>query len=196
MDIWFSSDFHMGHRNIITYCSRPFRDVGHMNEELISRHNAVVKPEDLVIDVGDFSMSHKGVEGWRRRLHGRRKLIYGNHDRCHHMHSAHEKWVAQYVAWGFEEVLPNLGMTIADRDVRIEHMPYNEDVERHKKYDQYRPKDDGRFLIHGHIHAKPTQRIRGRMIDVGVDANGYAPVHIDQLAQWISEIDRSAAKSR
>lgn len=58
-DVWLTSDFHVGHVNIIRYCHRPFLDAPHMLEELISRHNARVRPGDTVYDLGDFSMSEK-----------------------------------------------------------------------------------------------------------------------------------------
>lgn len=33
--IYFTSDTHFGHTNIIEYCKRPFRDTFHMNEAVV-----------------------------------------------------------------------------------------------------------------------------------------------------------------
>ena len=33
--VWFTADTHIGHRNIIRYCKRPFACVEEMNEALI-----------------------------------------------------------------------------------------------------------------------------------------------------------------
>ncbi len=54
-NVWFTSDFHMGHFNIIGLCQRPFGCVEEMESEIIDRHNAVVGPEDVVNDLGDFA---------------------------------------------------------------------------------------------------------------------------------------------
>lgn len=173
----------MGHARIIEYSNRPFRDVQHMNEELIARHNALVKPGDLVYDVGDFSMNEKIVEWGIKRLHGKRVLIPGNHDRCYRKHRQFQRWERQYKDWGFADVLQAHEVEIAGQRVRIDHMPYVEDERHAARYAEYRPVDDGRVLIHGHIHQ--LWKIRDKMINVGVDVWDYKPVHFDELAAII-----------
>jgi hypothetical protein len=46
--IWSTSDYHMGHRNIIGLCGRPFAEVDEMEREIIARHNELVAPDDGV----------------------------------------------------------------------------------------------------------------------------------------------------
>ena len=46
-NVHFTSDVHFGHKNIIRYCNRPFKDVDDMDEQLIQRWNSVVKPDDV-----------------------------------------------------------------------------------------------------------------------------------------------------
>jgi len=53
-NIWFQSDFHFNHENIIKYCNRPFKNVNEMNNIIIKRHNERVKKEDTVYFLGDF----------------------------------------------------------------------------------------------------------------------------------------------
>ncbi len=62
-NIWFTSDTHFGHANIIRFCDRPFKDIQEMNERLIANWNAVVRPGDSVYHMGDFS-TDIGVDCW------------------------------------------------------------------------------------------------------------------------------------
>ena len=82
--IFFTSDQHFDHLNVIKYCDRPFRDISHMNEELIRLHNETVAPEDIVYHLGDFSLNKRAPEQVLYRLNGEHHLAAaGNHDWCH-----------------------------------------------------------------------------------------------------------------
>ena len=74
--VFFTSDTHFNHTNVIRFCNRPFKDVVHMNETLISNWNRVVSPEDIVFHLG-------GSAEWvnvLNRLNGKIYLISDNHD--------------------------------------------------------------------------------------------------------------------
>jgi calcineurin-like phosphoesterase family protein len=55
--IYFTSDNHFGHKNIIEFCDRPFANVQEMDDEMIRRWNEVVRPKDRVYHLGDFTLS-------------------------------------------------------------------------------------------------------------------------------------------
>ena len=82
MTTWFTSDLHIGHKNIIKYCSRPFADVAAMNEALIANWNAVVAPDDTVYDLGDFAFCTSSGYALEvlRQLNGQHHLVRGNHE--------------------------------------------------------------------------------------------------------------------
>ena len=54
--VWFVSDLHLSHKNIIKYCSRPFDNVNQMNEILIQNWNKKIGVEDRVFVLGDFAL--------------------------------------------------------------------------------------------------------------------------------------------
>jgi calcineurin-like phosphoesterase family protein len=83
-EIFFTSDHHFGHKNILKYESRarPFSSVEEMDETMIDRWNSVVKKQsDLIYILGDFSF-HTANETLKilERLNGKKVLICGNHD--------------------------------------------------------------------------------------------------------------------
>src|SRR4051812_27561867 len=113
MTTWFTSDLHFGHRNIIGYCDRPFRDVDAMDAALVERWNEVVAPDDIVWVLGDVAMgrierSLALVGG----LHGTKHLVAGNHDRCWTGHRKVGDWPARYRAAGFATIATELALEV------------------------------------------------------------------------------------
>lgn len=189
--IYFSSDHHFGHLNIIQYCKRPFSSVEEMNEQMAKRWNSIVKQDDVVYYLGDFSLLLEPVEIIAPKLNGQKILIMGNHDRCHPLMS--KKRVVEsepiYRKAGFQELLLETKLNIADQKVRLCHFPYasEPDFERYNggKMEKYRPEDRGEWLLCGHIHEK--WKIKNKMINVGVDVWDYLPVPITSIEKIILE---------
>lgn len=194
--IYFTSDPHYGHANVIKYCSRPFASVDEMTRVLITNWNKVVTPEDIVYCLGDFSLSTRPAEAITQKLNGIKYLIPGNHDYCHSYHKKsrnaenRKNWIAKYEEWGWK-VLPE--QTTLDIPgvavVNMCHHPYylvgteiNDD-----KYEKWRPKDDGRWLLCGHVHEK--WKVTGRMINVGVDQWDFTPVSVEEVSKIICSKD-------
>ena len=72
--MFFTSDTHFNHTNIIRFCNRPFKDVSHMNETIIANWNRVVGPEDIVFHLGDFCLG--GSAEWVNVLNRLNGKIY------------------------------------------------------------------------------------------------------------------------
>ena len=91
-NIWFTSDTHFGHANIVKGCSnwvdtsncRDFSSIEDHDNYLIEQINKKVKPTDILWHLGDFGLGF----AWKERLPEiRRKincktirLVLGNHD--------------------------------------------------------------------------------------------------------------------
>ena len=83
MSVLFTSDLHIGHDNVIKFDNRDFANVEEMNNELVRRWNAKVKPGDIVYVLGDFiwKLQDDQVHKLLKKLNGQIILIKGNHDR-------------------------------------------------------------------------------------------------------------------
>jgi len=160
MDIFFSSDSHYGHANIIKYCSRPYESVWQMNTDLASKWNALIRPDDIVIHLGDVTLirdANKYTETINliRNLSGRKLLIYGNHD--------HARMLPNYGEWGWR-VLDKLQI----EDILLVHEP-----------PLIKP-ESVNLVLHGHSHGKLGHK--PGYIDLGVDAQpNYAPINARQI---------------
>ena len=55
--IWFTSDTHWGHRNVIKFCNRPWKTVKEMDEALIENWKSAVSKDDIVFHLGDFAFA-------------------------------------------------------------------------------------------------------------------------------------------
>ena len=158
--IWFISDTHFGHANIIRYCNRPFASVQEMDETLVANWNAVVQPDDTVWHLGDFALA-KGddiLEQYRRRLNGQINLILGNHDRKNH---------ATYKAAGFSIVARSYTIEQAGQRYFLHHSPWL------KGSVSQIP------VLHGHVHGQPTGL--KRFYDCSVERFAYQPVRLEEV---------------
>ncbi len=186
MALWFTSDLHFGHGNIIGYSNRPFADAEAMNRALMERWNETVAVDDEVWVLGDFALGRiEFTLPLARQLHGRKRLLAGNHDRCWSGHGPRaQAWVARYEQVGFEVHQDHLELEVAGTEVLACHFPYYGDSHDRDRYVEARPVDRGQWLLHGHVHERWRQR--DRMINVGVDAWDYRPVSADELGHLIA----------
>lgn len=188
MSVYFTSDLHFGHKNIIKYCNRPWDDVESMNEGLISNWNAVVRPEDTVVVLGDVALGrHEVGLGLVSRLHGIKLLIPGNHDECWSGHKKPNRRKYEDVGFLVSAVETHYNFPLISSDhgygveypVTISHFPFEGDSHGEDRYKQYRPRDNGQWLLHGHVH--DAWRIKYQQINVGVDVWNYEPVAEERI---------------
>ncbi|MGC8512893.1 MAG: metallophosphoesterase family protein [Acidimicrobiales bacterium] len=183
MTTFFSSDFHFGHQNIISYCRRPYHSLAEMNNTLVANWNALVGPHDVVHVLGDVAMGRRDETlRFVSQLAGRKVLYPGNHDRCWYGHGpSAADFEKEYLDAGFDEIRQGpYKLRVAGRLVTLCHLPYRGDSGDTDRFSKFRPVDEGLWLLHGHVHDKWRQH--GRMINVGVDVWDFAPVSEDAVA--------------
>ena len=80
--IWFTSDLHFFHNNVIRNSGRPFKNLDEMHEVLIANWNSRVKKKEIIYVLGDFSFGGKEkTRAILKRLSGYKILVKGNHDK-------------------------------------------------------------------------------------------------------------------
>lgn len=157
--IYFISDTHFYHSNIIKYCNRPFMDVNEMNETIINNWNSIVTKDDTIYHLGDFCLSSDDeIKNVFNRLNGNKILIRGNHDR---------KPVKFYEEISFK-VLTHAPIILDEYKVMLSHVPLPDTKIK-----------SGYINLHGHIHNK----IIGddKHINLSVDAINYKPISIEEI---------------
>lgn len=187
--LWFTSDLHFSHANILRFCNRPFRDTDHMNAMLIKNWNERVAPEDIIFILGDFAWGGSTV--WTNilnQLNGHKYLIIGNHD---------EKNLRQNYSKYFDWIGYQMHLQIEGRSVYLNHYPF-------LCYGgSYRNPDNAVWQLYGHVHSKEGQTGQDKerlkylfpyQYDVGVDNNNYTPVSWDEIKTIINKQVENAQK--
>lgn len=168
-DVWFTSDHHFNHTNIIDYCGRPFvkpdgqPDVKLMEEVMVQRWNERVQPGDHVYYLGDFAFGGLAeVKRILNRLNGDSILVKGNHDR----HSN-----TRLLDIGFLSVSKSLDVWMNGKRLYLSHRP-PVDLDW-ALYD---------LALCGHVHERWKVRLGAfcSTINVGVDAWDFRPISLEE----------------
>ena len=160
---FFTSDEHYSHSRIIKYCNRPFQSSEEMDEEIISRHNEVVRKNDIVIHSGDFAWftSYPPCSKIIDRLTGNHIFLKGSHDKWLRNTKVHEIWEKR----------------IDDQVVVVCH--YAMLVWPRSHY--------GSWQLYGHSHGNLSHPLMGKQYDIGVDNNNFYPVSFDQIKEIMKD---------
>lgn len=165
---FFTSDLHFGHINIIRLCNRPFETQEEMDAALLSNWNAKVGVNDTVYILGDLFFRAVTIEPILRALHGRKHLILGNHD---------SSWTSKVnLSDYFESVQTVKEIMLDGTPLTLCHYPM-----------LCYPNERRGYMIYGHLHNNvatdywPLIARRPRMLNAGVDVNGFAPATFEEL---------------
>lgn len=175
--IYFTSDPHFGHKNIIEYCQRPFKDVEDMDRILISMFNQAT-PDDIVYCLGDFAFARakRKRDIFAEFQAGELHLIRGNHDNSD---TCKMPWdsVSDYLEIRPRVEYQNDGGEIMSYPVHI--------IMSHYPFLSWNGMAHGSIHLHGHCHGTLMDK-GGLRMDVGVDPQGFKLVSlkdvIDQMA--------------
>lgn len=150
-NVFFTSDFHLFHTNVLRFDNRPFKDVHEMHDVIENNWNSVVGPDDIVIYVGDLSFAKKQdrdyVDGLIWRLNGKIHFIMGNHDDFREVKkNTRFESVQDYIELRITDyaIKGNNSQTLSRNETMFccMHYPILEWNKLHR----------GSYMIHGHTH--------------------------------------------
>jgi calcineurin-like phosphoesterase family protein len=165
-DIFLMADLHLGHANIIRYCSRPFlvSDIREMDHVLIKNWNYTISPANHVYFLGDLRYGKDALPAvqYRKKLKGHITFIQGNHD------DPEPGGVPS-------AILKYRGFTFL-----LVHDPASA------------PEDFDGWIIHGHHHNNdlrhyPFIDFEHRRINVSAEVIGYVPQNLTTLCTIIED---------
>ena len=165
-DIFVISDLHLGHANIIRYCSRPFSHdaVDEMDHVLIKNWNYTVKPADRIFHIGDlcYGPDAKHPSEYLQRLNGKISIMEGNHDE--------------------KNTDANISETLVHMDIPFLLIHDPDDV----------GEPFSGWVVHGHHHNNnladfPFINFEDRRINVSAEVVRYQPVSLSYLCDIIQD---------
>jgi calcineurin-like phosphoesterase family protein len=164
MTTYYGSDIHLGHKNVISFCNRPFKDLEEMQNSFIGEIYSLAEEGDDVYLLGDICFNKVSTTldlllDSPATFH----LIRGNHD---------SNSVANHKLWSSVSLLKEIEVPEVDLPIVLCHYPI-EDWNR-KRY--------GSIHLHGHTHNNASH-------DVSTIDNRY-DVGYDSQKRWLSTIEQ------
>lgn len=156
-NVWIWSDQHFWHKNIIVHANRPFATIEDMTNTLIENAQRVVKPDDVLIFLGDIGLKGRGIiNGILDSIPGYKIQIIGNHDIEHNGKVINYNVDEQYLCYVYDVDNIQLWLTHYPMD----NVPSN------------------CVNVHGHIHQNTASPWN---INVSVEHTNYTPINLTQV---------------
>jgi calcineurin-like phosphoesterase family protein len=201
--IFFTSDWHLGHDNVIRFDKRPFQDIHHMYEVLVNNYNSTVSEDGICYFLGDIGFGAKEpMIKILSRLNSSQKIfIKGNHDKSNGF----------LYDLGFDLVQNAAMLNLGKHLITLSHCPLRgvfresrikpdgsemkgmaEDEMWHgeNRHKAFSLPDFGQFHLHGHTHKQGAEVKVGRQWDIGAPGNNYRPVSMSAVESWIAQMTK------
>lgn len=190
-NVWFTSDTHYGHSNIVKGVTnwrnaegevpieqvRDFSSVETMNELMVSNINQHVQASDWLIHLGDWSFGgYDKIEEFREQINCNNVvLILGNHD--HHIQRDIPKFRKMFNHITHYEELKITRGNDTNNMLILCHYPIISWNQMHH----------GSFMLHGHQHLKGEKIFgQGKRMDIGMcGSEEFRPYHMEEIVDLL-----------
>ena len=195
-EIYYTADLHLEDKTVAGH--RGYPSAAAHDERVVHTLAATLRKGDILWNLGDTNRGGNAARqtaaiatlaALRDTIGFHHHLIPGNHCGCHPMHRDAHNWQGRYLA-AFDSVQAFARHRIAGHDVMLSHFPYTGDHTTPDRHTQYRLRDEGRALIHGHTHQQaPQVPTRPREVCVSLEAWHGQLVHRDTLAATLAAME-------
>lgn len=189
--IYFTSDTHAHHKNICRGTSewagagnndsftRPFETLEDMDTALVDNINAIVKEDDTLYHLGDWSLGGIAqILDFRKRINCKTiHLILGNHDeniRLNKLIKASDIYADYFAQDNFSSIQDLLEFRVNKQQFILCHYPMRVWHDCHK----------GSIMLHGHSHGN-LQPLNHKSMDVGIDTHPeFRPYSLEEILDY------------
>lgn len=187
--IWFTSDIHIHHKNILKHCPERQKicdvkdedDVETWDKWIIEKWNNTVNKKDIVYILGDFIFgSQESAKKVLDKLHGKKFLILGNHDKGVDKLENYFEQITQQKLVTFKK--SNFDFLDEDFQVFMCHYPMVTWASKHY----------GVINTHGHCHGRLddyNEASTDLRVDVGIDGKlaNFNFITLEQIYRYFKE---------
>ncbi len=170
MIYWIISDTHLGHQSLV---DASLRAKG-FEDKIINNITKSVKPEDVLIHLGDVSMGNN--EYWNKLFTSvvacKKWLVKGNHDK---------KKANWYLDKGWDFVSEKFNLEIFGHKILFSHAP--------------QPESDFTINIHGHLHHTNhhTEQFKNIVTKkhflIAIENTNYAPLNLKSIVNKVNQMN-------
>lgn len=166
--IYFTSDLHAFHKNILEYDELPFESLEEYRNFIIEIWNSTICNNDEVYLLGDTAVGGKNgdINNFLHALNGKKYLIKGNHEKeimkTSHL-KGHFEWIKDYHVFDYNK-----------KRFVLMHFPI----------ESWLNKNNGSIHLHGHSHGRlndVNERVPLKRMDVGFKACDFKIYSIEEI---------------
>lgn len=172
MKNWFSSDWHLGHKNVIRFDDRPFATIEEHDKAIIDNYNEVVVEEDNFYFLGDLSykINTNRVDYYLSQLNGNKFFIKGNHcnSKIVKLYEKHGTYLGQLAEITIEQQL----IIICHYSMRVWNKSHR-----------------GSWHLYGHSHGSLEHLPNGKSFDVATNLWNYYPLEFAKIKEEMEKRD-------
>jgi calcineurin-like phosphoesterase family protein len=175
-NLYFISDLHIGHSNVIKFDKRPFKDVNEMHRVMIENWNNKISDTDVVYFLGDlfYKVKSNFAKWFVNQLNGDIKVILGNHDRFSKLASFDR----------FSDIQSYQRVKVKTEDINQDLLLFHFPILIWDKHYL------NSWHLHGHSHHNLAKTDYGkdvyykrRVIDVGCNGIDYTPLSFMEVKE-------------